>query len=144
MGKFFLQPSKTEKITAFISKAISKSIAEEKKKLITLYRQSNFFLLPTRAEAAGLVFSEAAAFGLPVITTDTGGITSIVRQGINGYTLPHDATSISYAKLIEELYKDPPRYKKLARTARQEYKKTLNWDTWGRKVNLLIDSIFKS
>jgi glycosyltransferase involved in cell wall biosynthesis len=111
-------------------------------KLITLYKQSNFFLLPTRAEASGLVFSEAAAFGLPVVTTDTGGITSIVRQGVNGITLPYSATAISYAKLIEEIFNDPSRYKHLAKAARQQYDETLNWDTWGNKVNQLIDSIF--
>ena len=128
-----------EKVT--VIKKLRKSIAEEKKKLITLYKQSNFFLLPARAEASGLVFSEAAAFGLPVITTDTGGITSIVRQGINGYTLSPSATAISYAKLIEKIFNDPTQYKNLARAARQEYNETLNWDTWASKVKLLMDSI---
>lgn len=128
-----------EKIT--IIEKLSKSITEEKKKLIALYRQSNFFLLPARAEASGLVFSEAAAFGLPVVTTDTGGISSIVRQGINGYTLPLSATAISYAKLIEEIFRDPARYKDLVKTARQEYDSELNWNAWGRKVKRLVDSV---
>ncbi|WP_137463714.1 glycosyltransferase, partial [Escherichia coli] len=42
-------------------------------------------LLPTIADCYGMVFCEAAAFGLPVVATDTGGVSSIVineRTGI--------------------------------------------------------------
>lgn len=130
-----------KKIT--IIKKLDKSIPEEKNQLIALYKQSNFFLLPTRAETAGLVFCEAAAFGLPVMTTDTGGVASIVKQGINGYALSHNDGSVAYAKLIEQIFRDKDRYQNLVRTSRREYEETLNWDTWGRQVKQLISTIVK-
>ena len=121
-----------------VIKKLNKSIPEEKKQLIRLYQQANFFLLPTRADTSGLVFSEASALGLPIITSDTGGVTSIVKQGINGYVLAYQDNGISYARRIKQLYTDQTRYKKLVQTTRQEYEKTLNWNTWGKNVHQLI------
>lgn len=34
----------------------------------------HLLLLPTRAECAGIVFNEASAYGVPILLTDTGGV----------------------------------------------------------------------
>lgn len=57
--------------------------------LHAIFLQTDFLLLPTRAECAGVVFSEASAYGIPSITTDTGGVTTYVKNGVNGYSLPY-------------------------------------------------------
>jgi glycosyltransferase involved in cell wall biosynthesis len=48
--------------------------AIEVSRLNDLLRNSDFLLLPTRAECAGIVFCEASAYGIPVITTLTGAL----------------------------------------------------------------------
>jgi glycosyltransferase involved in cell wall biosynthesis len=58
--------------------------------LLDLYEQADVFCLPTRADALGLVFAEAGAAGLPLIGTDTGAVTEIVRDGETGLIVPAD------------------------------------------------------
>ena len=67
---------------------------------------SDFLLLPTRAECAGVVFCEASAFGIPSITTDTGGVSTYVEDGINGFALPLAARAEAYADKIEQYTSD--------------------------------------
>lgn len=99
-----------------------------------LYALSDFLLLPTRADCAPNVFKEANAFGLPAITTSTGGVADIVRDGENGYTLPYEARGDAYARVIADLWHDEPRYRQLARTSRAAYDERLSWDAWAKAV----------
>lgn len=106
----------------------------------TILEKSHILFLPTRAEAYGIVFCEANAFGIPIITTDTGGVTTIVKNGINGYALPIEATAHEYAKQISILFDDIELLKKLSMQSRKQYDDELNWDIWGKKVKNLITS----
>ncbi len=67
-----------------------------------LFITADFLLLPTRADCAPNVMREANAFGLPVITTNTGGIASMITNGENGFMLPLEARGPEYAELIAE------------------------------------------
>jgi glycosyltransferase involved in cell wall biosynthesis len=89
--------------------------------------QSHFLLLPTRAETYGMVFCEAAAFGLPAIATQMGGIPTIIRDGVSGYTFGLEATAEEYATTIATLWHDRDRYCSLAHQARHEFETRLNW-----------------
>ncbi|MDR7925523.1 glycosyltransferase family 4 protein [Acidithiobacillus thiooxidans] len=55
-----------------------------------LYAMSDFFVLPTRFDAFGLVFAEAMAYSLPVIGTNVGAIPEIIKNGFNGFLIPPD------------------------------------------------------
>ena len=99
-----------------------------------LYLDADFFLLPTRAESYGIVFSEASAFGLPIISTNTGGVPTVVVTGINGYLLSLEATAKEYADTIVSLYNDRVGYEQLRISARDFFEQKLNWDVWGKNV----------
>ena len=45
-----------------------------------LYKQSNIFVLPSMAESFGIVFAEAMACALPVISTNAGGIPDLIES----------------------------------------------------------------
>ena len=93
----------------------------------------------TRAKNPSATIScEAAAFGLPVITTDTGGVSGVVREGENGHLLPYEAGGADYARLIAEIYRDDARYGELVQKSRQAFEERLNWDTWAQTVKRLI------
>ena len=64
---------------------INKTSAEGEKKLIRLLRECTFLILPTKADCTPVVFSEAGSYGLPVITTNIGGIPSVVINNTNGH-----------------------------------------------------------
>ncbi|MCK5597672.1 MAG: glycosyltransferase family 4 protein [Candidatus Eisenbacteria sp.] len=124
-------------VEGFLDKRDERQSAE----LARLYDSADFFLLPTRSECYGIVFCEASAYGLPVITTDTGGVSGVVFDGKNGYALPPEARGDDYARVILELFRDRPRYAELRRTSRREFDETLNWDSWGTRIRSIIEGL---
>jgi glycosyltransferase involved in cell wall biosynthesis len=120
---------------------LNKEIRSEREQLSRLYLESDFLLLPTRAECYGMVFCEASAHGTPSITTDTGGVAGAVRHGENGILLPSSADGRAYAAVIAELAGDRSRYDTLVRSSRDAYEERLNWDSWGRRLSPLISTL---
>jgi glycosyltransferase involved in cell wall biosynthesis len=108
---------------------INKSSDEGVEKLKSLFETSTFFILPTRAEAAGIVFSEASAYGLPILATKTGGVEHYVSHEENGYCLPLEASPVQFADLIQGALKNTDIYKRLSLGAYSRYRSLLNWET---------------
>lgn len=109
--------------------------------LYRIIHNSDFLLLPTRAECAGVAFCEASAFGVPSITTNTGGVGTYVQDGINGFTLPLAATEDQYAEKIQELFSNDDAYQKLCISSRKKYEEELNWDNWGKTFHHIAEKI---
>src|SRR5262249_45337180 len=107
---------------------INKSSDAGEKKLIEIFRGADFLILPTRAEAAGIVFSEASAFGLPSVTYATGGVTDYVRSGVNGICIQPGEPATGFAVAIQKILADPTEYAGYCIRGFNEYKERLNWD----------------
>ena len=107
---------------------------EDLARLDELFRTADFFILPSRAECAAIAFADANSFGLPVVTTDVGGIASFVAQGETGVMLPLSATGTDFAVAIERLYQDEAAYHGMRVAARQRYEQLLNWDQWATQL----------
>jgi glycosyltransferase involved in cell wall biosynthesis len=122
---------------------LDKNNTEDFKRLNKIFQQTDFLLLPTRAECAGVVFSEASAYGIPSITTNTGGVSSYVQDGINGYALSFDAGADIYAQKIEQLVLDPQAMRNLKLSARKCYEEKLNWDLWGHQFQQIAERLIK-
>lgn len=122
---------------------LNKNDEKQYKEFEQLYITSDFLLLPTRNECYGIVFCEANAFGLPAITTNTGGVSEVVRDGENGFVLPLSAGGTEYAEVIAKIYRDDQRYAELVRSSRAAFDDRLNWDTWGVTVQHLIAQILE-
>ncbi|MBP6756378.1 MAG: glycosyltransferase family 4 protein [Bacteroidia bacterium] len=102
------------------------------------FKKSHLFFMPTRAECYGIVFCEANAYGLPVITTDTGGVSSIIENGVNGFMLPFEAKSEEYYKVIADLISDDLKLRRMSETSRKKYLKDLNWKQWGKQMKEIL------
>jgi glycosyltransferase involved in cell wall biosynthesis len=120
---------------------LNKNIPEEQQQFSQLLLNSHFLLFPTRADCSPFVICEANGFGLPVITTDVGGIPTIIQNGKNGYTLPLSASGQDYANLIAQNFSDASHYQQLVRDSRKEYETRLNWDKWADSVSPVITSL---
>lgn len=117
---------------------LRKSVPEEAAELETLYRSADFFLLPTRADCFGIVFCEAAAYGLPSLAPATGGVPSAVAAEENGILLPEGAGGGAYAAAIAALWADPAAYAALRAKARARYERVLNWDAWAASLSAAL------
>jgi glycosyltransferase involved in cell wall biosynthesis len=98
--------------------------------LADLFKGAHFVFIPSRAEAYGMAFAEANAFGVPAIGTATGGIPSIIRDGFNGYTLPLSAGAPAFADLIAGAFARRELYHQLCRNSFEEFERRLNWRTF--------------
>lgn len=84
---------------------------------------SDIFVLPSRAEAFGSVFAEAALCWLALIGTDVGGIAEQIEHGKNGLLVPVDDVG-ALADAIEQVMLDPVLRNRLAKAAKEKSKKT--------------------
>ncbi|HEY8996360.1 MAG TPA: glycosyltransferase family 4 protein [Edaphobacter sp.] len=120
---------------------LNKKVDADRKRLEDLYYTADFFLLPTRAECFGMVFCEANAYGLPIVSTATGGVSTIVEEGVNGFLLPLEARGEEYAQVIERAWKDQPFYQSLRTSTRDRYDRVLNWKSWAESVRDVMESV---
>jgi glycosyltransferase involved in cell wall biosynthesis len=117
---------------------LNKNNPTERAQLEELYFSSHFFLLPTRAECFSIALCEANAYGLPILSTQTGGLVELVRDGINGFLLPLKARGHEYAARAHEVFSNPATYQALRVSSREEFETRLNWDVWGRSMKTIL------
>lgn len=117
---------------------ISKRTEEGRNKITALLRESHFLFVPSRAEAYGIVFCEANAYGLPCLTTHVGGISTIVKDNLNGMTFALDASPNVYRDYIIKLMQNYSRYEEMALASYNEFVTRLNWTVAIQKVRDLI------
>jgi glycosyltransferase involved in cell wall biosynthesis len=122
---------------------ISKHTPEGIIKLKYLLQSSHFLFVPSRAEAYGIIFCEANAFGLPCLTTHVGGISTIVKNNINGMTFSLDAPIAAYCEYIGQLMQNYSHYEELALSSFNEYETRLNWKVAATMATGLIQEVIK-
>lgn len=83
----------------------------------------DIFVLPSRAEAFGSVFAEAALCWVALVGTDVGGISEQIENGKNGLLVPVDDVR-ALTNALEKVMVDPGYRYNLARSAREKAKKT--------------------
>jgi glycosyltransferase involved in cell wall biosynthesis len=110
-------------------------------RFVSVMLKVHFFVLPSRAEAYGQAFCEAAAFGLPLIGSTAGGIPTIIRDGKTGYTMPADTPAREFAARIRDTLADGERYVRMALAARADYRERLNWDRYGERLGETIAAL---
>lgn len=117
---------------------LNKNNPEDYQKFISIFNQAHFLLMPTRAECAGIIYAEASAFYVPSLATNTGGVASVIENGINGFMLDFDASPEEFSAIIKEYFMDKDRYRTFAFQAHEKYKNELNWAHWANRVREII------
>ena len=117
---------------------LNRNIPEQAQLMISLREQADIFILPTRAECAGIVFCESSAYGIPSITFDTGGIGDYVVNGENGYRLPMGSTGDDFANKILDVLADQGKLEYMQQKAGEMYKERMNWDALGDRFREVI------
>lgn len=82
------------------------------------YRQFAVLAVPSFAEAFGLVYGEAAVFGIPAIGTSDGGAPEIIEDGVTGFIVPpEDPQRLAQAMLT--ILENPKLAKEMGRCAKE-------------------------
>lgn len=117
---------------------LDKNVQGDARQLDWLYQNAHFLILPSKEECYGLVLCEANAYGVPVLASKTGGIPEIVRDGINGFLMPVDATGDDYALKIAQVVGDRTSYINLCKSSRKRFDQVLNWNAGGELLRELL------
>jgi glycosyltransferase involved in cell wall biosynthesis len=118
---------------------IRKWESEGEKRLKELFLSAHWFILPSIAEAYGLVLVEALAHGVPCLCRAVGGMPTIVREGVSGHVLPRESSPVEYAQVIARYRNDAFGYRKLAESSLSLQRRELNWQVAGRRALALME-----
>ncbi len=112
---------------------IDKRKAHGRQQFRDILVNSHFMIFPSRADCSPVALCEAAAYGVPVVASDVGGIRTIVTKR-NGILVPAGSPAELYADTMMELMGDEGRYRELVHSSRERYEEVLNWDKWSHSL----------
>ena len=92
-----------------------------------LYQVADVAVFPSLYEPFGIAALEAMSAGIPTIVSDTGGLSEIVDQNVNGVKVPPN-NSIELAKGIIKVLSDSDFADSLRSNAIKKLKEVYDWD----------------
>ena len=95
--------------------------------MVEVYKQANIVVLPSYREGLPKVLLEAAACGLPIVTTDVPGCREIVINEKNGLLVPAKNAQ-ALAKAINRLINSPELCKQMGEKGREMVEKEFSLD----------------
>lgn len=107
-------------------------------RLTNLMSEATFLMVPSRAEAYGLVFCEANAFGVPVLSLAQGGLLTIVKNGVNGFIFNENDFLAKASETILHYHRNPDEYKHLCLSSYHRFRQSLNWNVAGNALTTKI------
>jgi glycosyltransferase involved in cell wall biosynthesis len=109
------------------------------------YENADVFVFPSfyENETFGLVNIEAMSYGLPIVTTDEGGITDIVKDGENGLICKKNDPN-SLADKIAVLIDDESLRLKIGKNNLKKFQEYYTDKCFERNMISILNSVLKS
>ena len=105
-----------------------------------LMAAADLFVLPSVAEAFGVVFAEAIYLGVPIVATRIGGIPEIVSDGVDGILIP-PADSDAIANNVANLLNNAEKLKSLASAGREKVIERFEFEDMTRRYEAVYESL---
>jgi glycosyltransferase involved in cell wall biosynthesis len=106
----------------------------ERDTLVPWYAAADAFVLPSRSDQWGMVLSEAATAGLPLVSTDAPGAAhDLIEDGVNGFRVPTGdmhALTLALSRLAES-----PELRKVAGRRSAEIAARFTPEAWAGAVS---------
>lgn len=103
-------------------------------------RDSDIFFLPSYNEGMPMSILDAMGYGLPIVSTDIGGIPQIVRNGENGYILsPGDIRAMS--DVIRYLLQHPDKSKLMGKESMKIINNKFSLQIHEKKLSQLYSNL---
>ena len=106
--------------------------AKDQDTLQYYYNAAEAVVMPSHYESFGMVALEAMACGTPVIASDVGGLSHLVRDGITGFHVPN-GDHVALASMLARLLQDDHLRQRLGEQA-WGWAQNYNWTTIGNKI----------
>jgi glycosyltransferase involved in cell wall biosynthesis len=104
------------------------------------WRSADLFVMPTRNEAFGLVYQEAAAAGLPAIGSRLNAVPEIIDDGVTGLLVkPGDTAALVHA--LDTLISSAELRERLGRNGRAKIERDGNPDSHRQQLVALITQV---
>lgn len=107
-----------------------------------LYNWAAVAVCPSLYEPFGIVALEAMAAKTPVVVTDVGGMSEVVRDGIDGLKCPPDDSGALADKILQ-LLTDPGLAQGLREQAYRKVLQEYNWDEIARQTRALYEKVWQ-
>ncbi|TQK18763.1 glycosyltransferase involved in cell wall biosynthesis [Microbacterium sp. SLBN-154] len=104
-----------------------------------LWAQASVFALATRYEGYGLVFDEALAWGLPIVSCDTGAVPETVPREAGVLVPPGDPAA--FAAALRDLLTDHERRERMTRAARAAGAALPSWLDTARVAQRVLEAV---
>ena len=101
--------------------------------LTQYYNLCDYFVMPSRHDAYGLVFVEALCFGLPCIGKNICAMPEFIKHGQNGFLLEHDDVQ-ELSGLMENLLLDGAAMAEAVQAQQEYYLEKYAWDTVADRI----------
>lgn len=104
------------------------------------YRLMSAFVFPTHREGLGKVLLEAAAAGVPVVSTRVTGVVDIIQDGLNGILVPPgDAPAL--ARAVGRLLDEPETAARMAQAAESMIREHFDNSFYLARLGEMIESM---
>ena len=104
------------------------------------WREADLFVMPTRNEAFGLVYQEAAAAGLPAIGSRLNAVPEIIADGETGLLVaPGDRADL--ARALDTLIRSAELRDRMGRNARRKIERDAHPDDHRRRLVALVSQV---
>ncbi|ELD0488034.1 glycosyltransferase family 4 protein [Escherichia coli] len=84
-----------------------------------VYRVANLVVLPSENESFGMVLAEASVFSVPVLASQTGGISDVIHNNQTGTLLPV-GNEHAWLCALNKFFNAPEHFYQMARLAKQD------------------------
>jgi glycosyltransferase involved in cell wall biosynthesis len=112
----------------------------EQSQVLSYLQAADAYIQPSRLEGLSNATMEAAAVGLPVITTDTCGQREVIANGVNGWLVPTENPA-ALRQALEELVADLEHAQMLGRTARATIERDFNPTREAHKLSGILHNL---
>ncbi len=104
------------------------------------YNKVSLVVIPSIFEGFGLTAIEAMACATPVIVTGVDGLRDVVKDDVNGLTVPYNDVEALSEKIVM-LLRDKDRQRALVRNGRMTVEENYNWDKISQEIINIYDGI---
>ena len=111
-----------------------------KDELVNLYHKAHLFALHSQEESQGIALAEAMATGLPIVSTNVGGIPDVVSHGMSGLLIDFGDIG-SFTDALEHLFSSQDDWIEMSRNCCKVAQK-YSWKTISEAVSVVYNSFF--